>query len=138
MKGMKLRTSRYAAGPLIVASGLVPVRTSLGGPRFKIPYRIEGVCRLLMPRRDMLGLPIEEYESLYVEILEGHGLDAIRQDFRTISNENGGRGLVLLCFEDLNKSDNWCHRRMFADWWTEQTGEPVPELAAPGSQTSFC
>ena len=69
---MTLFTSRYAAGPLIVASGLVPVRISRGGPRFKVPYRIAGVCRPLIPPRGMT--------SGYMDMLDGHGLDAIEAD----------------------------------------------------------
>jgi hypothetical protein len=34
----------------------------------------------------------------------------------------------LLCFEDLTKPGLWCHRRPFANWWLENTGEVVPEL----------
>jgi hypothetical protein len=35
---------------------------------------------------------------------------------------------VCLCFEDLTKPGLWCHRQIFARWWTEETGEAVPEL----------
>ena len=27
--------------------------------------------------------------------------------------------------------DLWCHRRMLAAWWEEQTGRAVPELEHP-------
>ena len=36
--------------------------------------------------------------------------------------------LVLLCFEDLTQPGLKCHRRLFATWWHENTGEAVPEL----------
>jgi hypothetical protein len=39
------------------------------------------------------------------------------------------KGVVLLCFEDLSKPGEWCHRRAFATWWEEQTGEKVEELS---------
>jgi hypothetical protein len=42
--------------------------------------------------------------------------------------------LVLLCFENLaslppDGQKFVCHRRTWADWWTAQTGDPVPELS---------
>lgn len=62
----------------------------------------------------------------YADMLDETGVDAIRRDFARISQENGGRGLVLLCFEDLAKAH--CHRRLFADFWQARTGQAVPEL----------
>ncbi len=35
--------------------------------------------------------------------------------------------VCVLCWCDLDK--RWCHREIFAAWWTEQTGEQVRELA---------
>jgi hypothetical protein len=38
---------------------------------------------------------------------------------------------VLLCFEDVHRDgEGACHRRTFARWWEEQTGEVVEELPA--------
>ena len=42
----------------------------------------------------------------------------------TANNER----LVLLCYEDLTKPGLRCHRRLFANWWCENTGDVVPEL----------
>lgn len=36
---------------------------------------------------------------------------------------------VLLCWEDVTKPDQWCHRRMVADWFEDQLGVKVPEFA---------
>jgi hypothetical protein len=35
------------------------------------------------------------------------------------------RGLCLLCFEPVGQ---FCHRRVFADWFEQQDGQPVLEL----------
>ena len=39
-----------------------------------------------------------------------------------------GKTLVLLCYEDLRKPDQWCHRTLFAEWWQKMTGEVINEL----------
>jgi len=35
---------------------------------------------------------------------------------------------VLLCHEHLRKPDDWCHRRMVAEWFEEKLGVKVPEM----------
>jgi hypothetical protein len=123
-----LFTSRYQASAAIIESGLVPIRTSVGAPRFKIPYQVLGVCRLLMPERSMFGVLGAEGRRLYDAMLEAHGVATIREDFERISAANDNRGLVLLCFCDLAVTGGHCHRRLFASWWKARTGREVPEL----------
>lgn len=39
---------------------------------------------------------------------------------------------VLLCWEDLTKPSEWCHRRMVAEWLEQELGISIPEfLPAP-------
>lgn len=38
-----------------------------------------------------------------------------------------GHEPVLLCWEDVTKPDQWCHRRMVAEWFEDQLGVIVPE-----------
>ena len=109
----KLITPKHAA-----------IRTSLGHPRFTLPYLITGKLPELTPERPWLGLEREEYEPLYLAKLEGVGVDTIRE---CVAELAGGRIPVLLCFCKV-ANGAWCHRRMFAEWWEKQTGEPVPEL----------
>jgi hypothetical protein len=126
---MDLYTSHYSC-KLIDTSKMAPVRTSIGAPRWPLSYVLHGECKLLMPRRPMLKMEIEEYRPAYIALLEGHGVEKIQADLERLAQTAGGRPLVFLCFEDLAKKDNWCHRRMFADWWEAATGQEVPELAA--------
>ena len=42
-----------------------------------------------------------------------------------ISDEEGGKALALLCYED---DPARCHRSVFAEWWEARSGEAVPEL----------
>ncbi len=43
---------------------------------------------------------------------------------------------VLLCWEDLTQPDQWCHRRMIAQWFEQELGVSVPEYVPPFTQKS--
>jgi len=77
----------------------------------------------------MLGddLSWAEFEARYRTRLDGYGVDKIRGVFHAIARSYPGKPLVLMCYEDLTKAA--CHRRLFAEWWQEQTGEHVEEMA---------
>jgi hypothetical protein len=127
---VSLSTSRYQAHDLIVSSGLVPVRITIGAPRWKLRYTLGGPIRSIAPSRELFarrGDPA--FEGLYIAQLEECGIDAIFKDIQALSHEHGGRGLVLLCFEDIAElGEGSCHRRMFARWWQSKTGQRVNEL----------
>ena len=40
-----------------------------------------------------------------------------------------GHEPVLLCHEHLRKTDDWCHRRLVAEWFEQALGVSVPEMA---------
>ncbi|MFR9780164.1 hypothetical protein ACL02O_29425 [Micromonospora sp. MS34] len=107
-----------------------PVRTTVGKPRFPLPYDLAGFARLLAPSYAMLRMAEGPYRHIYLERLEAAGVDLISEQFAEIADAAGSEQLVLLCFCDLNvpPPDNWCHRRMFAAWWEDQTGNEVHEL----------
>jgi len=130
---VQLATSRYQAASLIVASGLVPVRITLGHPRFKLGYELGGTVMLLAPSRELLFKQGDfDFDTVYRAELDRVGLDAVQGALSDVSAGHEDRGLVLLCFEDVVKLGGLsCHRRSFAHWWYEQTGQVVPELAVP-------
>jgi len=71
----------------------------------------------------------EEFERAYRARLEKAGVDDLRRQLNAISARHAGRDLVLLCFEDVwRDGEDACHRRSFARWWRDQTGELVEEL----------
>lgn len=108
----------------------VPVRTSVGKPRYSLPYNLDAEARVLYPQYAMLKLPFEEYKEQYLAQLERHGVTKIRNVLKSIQTIHG-RGtnwLVLLCYEDVLKKGDWCHRRIFSEWWEEKTGEAIPEI----------
>lgn len=43
---------------------------------------------------------------------------------------------MLLCYEDVSQGLN-CHRRTFADFWEQQTGQAIPELASTTVQMTL-
>ncbi|MEC3995184.1 hypothetical protein VSR01_17245 [Actinacidiphila sp. DG2A-62] len=116
-----------------------PVRTTAGHPRFPLSYQLGGHARLITPTRDLLKINVQDaYEWGYRRLLNGHGFQRIEQELAGIAGANElDSPLVLLCFDRLDRltpPDDWCHRLHFAKWWTEQTGDEVPELGAHRKQ----
>ena len=106
----------------------MPTRITLGAPRWKLAYSLGGRIRELAPTRAVFAIEDEaEFDSAYREQLDGCGVDVIAGEIQRVSLEHAGRGLVLLCFEDIGKlGEMSCHRRGFARWWEETTGQPRP------------
>lgn len=101
-----------------------PVRISLGKPKFwpraaGFPFVAE-----LAPDGWMMRLGDEAFERAYRRKLDRIGVEAISSRFAQIAGVNGPT-LALCCFEADAAA---CHRRQFADWWREQTGEDLSEV----------
>jgi hypothetical protein len=120
----------------------VAVRITLGHPRPNVfkhgPLRHKVMD--LAPARAYFHAPDAEFHQRYLSQLEGHGVPRILQQLEAVAAAAGDGRLVLLCYEDLSKPGLTCHRRMFAEWWQERTGQWVRELgpqagAAPGQLT---
>lgn len=129
---VNLFTARYQA----VKPGMgVPIRTSLGTPRWRLPYSIKWAMRELMPDRSFLHSPKPQYEIAYRAKLDEAGPERLAELFRCVVDAESDSRLILLCFDDLTKPGGWCHRTMFAQWWTEETGDPVRELGPAPTTT---
>jgi hypothetical protein len=115
-------------GPLDV----VPVRTSLGVPRFwPEAYDAPAVEELFIPPWTLrANLDDRSFRRIYWKKLSKTGVDAILSALENVPNPEGKR-LALACFEDIFVGQP-CHRRDFADYWAIKTGELVPEWIAPG------
>ncbi|MGC0418385.1 hypothetical protein [Embleya sp. AB8] len=109
-----------------------PIRTTAGAPRWTLGYQLGGHARSITPPRNLLSaeLPQDAYEFTYRRFLNTTGVDTIRAELESLAVANASQPLVLLCFDRLNQPNGWCHRTMFAAWWTEQTGDQIPELGA--------
>lgn len=119
-------TSRFANAALKTGE-YTTVRISVGTPRWTLGYTINGEMKELMPfgLRDVEDK--EDFRGLFYAKLEQIGVDAIGRKLKRL--EALGKPVVLLCYEDIRKGDwNWCHRRIFADWWNAKTGEVIEEL----------
>jgi len=131
-----VKTARFAEQQRIIDSRLLPVAIARKLPEH-YPLRYHG-RRLsqIMPEWEWIRyLSEDEVLPLYAARLEAVSFEWIRERFEIWLDEvekNGVRmpGVVLLCHEDLSKPGAWCHRRMFAEWWTQHTGDMVEELMA--------
>lgn len=129
---VKLATSRYQNADLVKESKGVPVGITVGNPRFKLGYKLACIAKEFAPVDIPRDIPSdEEFERLYRARLELFGLDRLKRRLSEIAVANDNAYLILLCYEDLTKPGEVCHRRMFAKWWQEQTGYIVWELGAP-------
>ncbi len=126
---MRLYTSRYQNGETIVGSGLVPVGITVGRPRMRLPYTVAAYVSELAPTGRLFRIEDrEQFEPAFRAKLNRLGVDAISQRLEAISREHDGRGLVLLCYEDVREPGTWCHRQVAAAWLGEKLGIEVPEL----------
>lgn len=111
----------------------VPVRITLGAPRFRLPYKIAGSVPELAPRREYFSKPLPAFTTAYRADLDRVGAARIAELLQGIADRARDHRLVLLCFEDLADPTLWCHRRIFATWWKDVTGDEVRELGPLGN-----
>ncbi|GAA1919607.1 DUF488 family protein [Streptantibioticus ferralitis] len=128
---LTLFTNRYQE--FVPAQG-VPVRITLGAPRFRLPYQLTYSVRELAPRREYFTKSLAEFTTAYRADLDRLGAARIASLLKEIARKEGDHRLVLLCFEDLSDAKLWCHRRIFAAWWKDVTGDAVRELAPMAGQ----
>jgi Protein of unknown function, DUF488 len=124
-----LATGRYQT---FTPSQGVPVQASLGRPKFPLDYELRETVRELMPWGLLdKKLSDDEFTRRYRQRLDRLDLDALRAQFDAISKRHEKRP-VLLCFEDVHAGE-FCHRRVFADFWQERTGRRIPEVGSGGT-----
>ncbi|MGZ4303127.1 MAG: DUF488 family protein [Gaiellaceae bacterium] len=99
--------------------------TTTSGPEFRGAWVPSGAWRLFVTTPSRPFCWSVSLARRYRERLDAIGAKGLQKCFADISAEHDGRGLVLLCFE---KPGQFCHRRVLAEWWEEQTGQHVPEL----------
>lgn len=130
---MELYTS-YWRNPDLARLDVVPVGMSRGAPRGtmakRLPYRYKRLLDLAPPK-DLFGRWIagtigpDEYTRVYRGCLDSLGPEEVLAQLENKSAGNGGKPLVLLCWCSPGE---FCHRRVWADWYLEKTGREIPEL----------
>ena len=132
---MKLYTSRYGNRKLATRHDLLKVSLSLGLPRWPVKYEISSRLKPLAPEGQLFHVhDRERFKALYYTKMDGLGVEYVRG---LLEETSDGRDLVLLCFEDLRGTGKWCHRRVFAEWWQDRTGETVEDLEPVFRQASM-
>ncbi len=136
LRSPRLYTARYANRNLATHPA-AKVQTSLGAPKFRLPYHLAATMRELAPAGWMLNKSEAEFADLYAQLLERRVVvEFFAERFTLIAADAGVDDLVLLCFEDIRKPGLFCHRRVFAEWWRAQTGQVVDELSEHGELPS--
>lgn len=124
---MRLFTARYY-NRFVKRSGFAPVRITLGAPK-NLWYPLADTVVELAPSGFQFTMEDrEQFRRSYRHKLYKLTLEWITKRLGGISREQSNENLVLLCYEDLRKPDQWCHRTTFAGWWKDQTGNDVIEL----------
>jgi hypothetical protein len=133
----RLYTSYWKNGALALPphDKALKLGISRGGPRRRVPYKYLMLreepfapSRRLLTwwRRPGVRTPedAEVYEREYLLQLEVAGVEGVSAQLeRKVAGTN--ETVILLCHEEPGE---FCHRRLFARWWREQTGQEIPEL----------
>jgi hypothetical protein len=129
---MKIYTSRYSNKALaqFATDGNSIMGITVGYPQFKLPYQFT-YYRAWGPDRAWKNAPYEEYLALYMQKLDMIGIDSIMAALSKQSEIHGGGDICLVCFEDIRKPGEWCHRCMFAQYLKDHAGVEVEELLDP-------
>jgi hypothetical protein len=92
--------------------------------------------RALAPGEWFNKVTEERYRELYfAEVL---GVLDPRVTLDTLCDLAAGAEPVLLCWERPPfTADNWCHRRMVAEWFGEKLGIDLPEVQVSPKQTAL-
>jgi len=125
---VRIWTSRFHNRALRERPDLVKVAITVGKPRWPVGFQFVEL-NWLAPYGNLFRIDDRsKFTVAYFQKMDRIGAKAISKRFQEISETNGGKDLVLLCYENLTKPDEWCHRQVFAEWWLRETGEIIEEL----------
>lgn len=113
----------------------IPIRSTVGQAKW-FPHYPYGTWSNITPEPWMLNMGLDRFREKYRQKLDRIGFDTLMGDALALQAEladewqHDGRNaeqLVVLCFDNLAKPGNWCHRTMFAEWMSEH-GFEIREL----------
>ena len=119
----KIYTSYFGNLRKLHEAGIVPISIARWNPRWYNGFTMQE----LAPTKYMLSDACSEegYITMYKQILSGMYSGTILKSIESIGK---GKDVALLCYE---KPGDFCHRHMFAEWFTKTTGIQIEEFAAP-------
>ena len=129
-----MRTSNYASifvrgEESLIRNIKVPLSISQATPEWYVGPRYLALAPPWpLIRRAHQGCSYEEYRDAYNKQVLRY------QDPKKCYDEIVGwygDDVVLLCYEDLTKPGEWCHRRIVAEWFEHHLGIEVPEWTPP-------
>lgn len=119
---MKIYTSYYAKCRKIPHT---ITRISIAG---KAPIGYRGIeYKVLAPRKDFFMKWKENHDNdYYIECFNKQVLSVLNPAdvYNRLEELSGGQDIVLLCYE---KSGDFCHRHLVADWLSKNLGIEVKE-----------
>jgi len=137
--GFTVVTSRYANRDLAQRSDLAKIGITRGAPKFPTGYPFV-MERLLAPSRELFSVnERERFEPKFHSQLDAVGVEQILAQLTQLSEDAGGKDLALLCYEDVRKPGEWCHRLCVASWLESRCGlvvEEYPEGDTPRRRAS--
>lgn len=120
---MKIYTGYFGNARAYKEAGLVLIGIAVSPPRWFTGLHYKA----LAPRRDMLRMSEREYRVQFEAILRSLNPHQVGHDLKNLT---GGRDGVLLCFESLHRSGEWCHRQHVAEW-LNKAGYNIQEWVKP-------
>lgn len=122
-------TSRYS-NPELATGRYTVVGVTRGKPKFPLKYQLAGnIIEIAPPGYLFNEYDRDRFTPRYYQHLDGIGLPHLNEILS--GYERMGKDVVLCCFEDVRKPNEWCHRLVFAEWWLNKTGEAITELTDP-------
>lgn len=96
-------------------------------PKYPLKYTLAGnIIDIAPPRWLFNEYDRKKFTEPYCRNLDKIGFPIINEQIRRYLGK--GKDVVLCCYEDVRKQDEWCHRLVFAEWWARKTGEIIHEL----------
>lgn len=117
-------TSYFALTKKLIEAGYEPISISRFPPKFFDGKKALGLApsEYILKRYKDGVINEEQYTKEYIEYLESRK-DKIIDYLRILFLDK--RNVVFLCYE---KSGDFCHRRILADWFKKNTGLEIPEI----------
>lgn len=120
-------TSRYSNQTQLTDPRYIKIGITLGKPKFALRYQVDATIKELAPSGAMFHIYDRKvFTEQYFTRMNKLGVKGVQELLEPYVEE--GKDLVLLCYEDLRKPGEWCHRQVFAEWWEKETGVRIQEL----------